>query len=128
MVLLLGAASVSSASAAAAAGAAAGGGGEVISINDKKFNGINSAAYSRRHAPRRGVRTMLGPPGDGIGVKLIMKALKRNRQRKKWSGGIRGGSAEIGSNTVNRSLSGKMANAIGLEGKEVRHDDSSCCS
>ncbi len=110
------------------AAAAAAAGGEVISINDKKFNGINSAAYSRRHALRRGVRTMLGPPGDGIGVKLIMNILKRNGQRKKWSGGIRGGSTEIGSNKVNRSLSGKMANAIGLEEKEVRHDDWSYCS
>ncbi len=127
MALLLSAAAAAAAAAAVAGGG--GGGGEVIYINEKKINGVNSAAYSRRHAPRRGVKTMLDPPDEGIDVKLITNALKRNGQRKKWGGGIRGGgSTEIDSNAENRSLSGKTANAIGLEGKEVRHDDSNHCS
>ncbi len=112
--------------AAAAAGGGGGGGaagGGATCSNEEKFNGINSAAYFRRHAPRLAVNRMLDPPDEGIGVKLITSALKRNGLRKKWGCGIRGGgSAVIGSNTENQSLSGKMANAIGLEGKEVRHD------
>ncbi len=129
LVLILGtvALSVSTVPPPPAAAGGGGGGGEVISINDKKINGINSAVYSRRHAPRCGTRTMLGHRGDGIGAKLIMNVLKRNGQRKKWSDGIRGGSTEIGSNTLNQSLSGKVASAFGLEGKEVRRDDSACC-
>ncbi len=101
---------------------------EVFGINENKLIGINSAAYSRRHVPRRGIRTMLDPPDDGIDVKLIMNVFTRNGQRKKWGSDIRGGggSAKVGSsNTENRSLSGKIANTIGLEGREARHDDSS---